>query len=259
MIISWWSAGVTSAVATKLAIQEFGDEVKPIYFAIDSAHEDNARFKSECEDWYGMEIEVWRSEKYKDQFDVIKKTRYVNGPSGARCTSELKKKVRQRVEKELDFEGQVFGFEFSKKEINRAIRFKEQYPVAKPFFPLIEKKMTKPECLHFLSKSGISSPKMYDLGYKNNNCIGCVKGGAGYWNKIRVDFPDQFNRMAKLEREIGRSCLRHDFLDELDPSKGHKQEVIMPDCGNFCDIEFEELTHPQLELIFETPELMRGI
>ena len=259
MIISWWSAGVTSAVATKIAIEEFGSSVKPIYFAIDSAHDDNARFKKECEDWYGCEIEVWRSEKYKDQFDVIKKTRYVNGPAGARCTSELKKSVRQRVEKELTYDGQVFGFEFSKKEINRAIRFKEQYPVSKPIFPLIEKRMTKPECLHFLEKANIGSPAMYGLGYKNNNCIGCVKGGAGYWNKIRIDFPDHFKQMAELEREVGNSCIRGDFLDELDAKKGHKQKIIMPDCGNFCDIEFEELNHPQLEMIFDAPKLIRGL
>ena len=102
MIISWWSAGVTSAVATKLAIQEFGkSEVKPIYFQIDSAHTDNKRFIEQCQDWYDCEIEIWRSEKYLDQFDVIKKTKYVNGPAGARCTLELKKKVRQKVEKEL--------------------------------------------------------------------------------------------------------------------------------------------------------------
>ena len=259
MIISWWSAGVTSAVATKMAIDEFGTEVKPIYFAIDSAHEDNARFKDQCEEWYGCEIEIWRSDKYKDQFDVVSKTRYVNGPSGARCTLELKKKVRQKVEKSLKFDGQVFGFEYSKGEINRAIRFKEQYPNSKPIFPLIEKRMTKPECLHFLQKSGISKPVMYELGYKNNNCIGCVKGGAGYWNKIRVDFPDHFNMMAKVEREVGNSCIRGQFLDELDPNKGHKQKVVMPDCGNFCDIEFEELSHPQLDLIFDAPELMRNL
>jgi hypothetical protein len=49
MIIAWWSAGVTSAVATKLAIDEYGAEnVVPIYFAIASAHTDNARFKAEC-------------------------------------------------------------------------------------------------------------------------------------------------------------------------------------------------------------------
>lgn len=35
---------------------------------------------------------------------------------------------------------------------------------------------------------------MYDLGYANNNCIGCVKGGIGYWNKIRIDFPEESDR-----------------------------------------------------------------
>ena len=55
----------------------------------------------------------------------------------------MKKRVRQRLEKEMDYDAQVFGFEYSKKEVNRAIRFKEQYPDAKPIFPLIEKKLTK--------------------------------------------------------------------------------------------------------------------
>ena len=54
------------------------------------------------------------------------------------------------LEKRLNYSGQVFGFEFSKKEINRAILFREQYPTAKPLFPLIESKMTKPECLYYL-------------------------------------------------------------------------------------------------------------
>ena len=65
--------------------------------------------------------------------------------------------------------------------------------------------------------------------------------------------------MAELEREVGNSCIRGDFLDELDPKKGHKQKIIMPDCGNFCDIEFEELNHPQLEMIFDAPKLIRGL
>ena len=123
MIIAWWSAGVTSAVATKLAIDEYGvDNVIPIYFHIGSAHEDNARFKAECEEWYGREIITESAAKYDDQFDVIRKDKYVNGPGGARCTLVLKKRVRQRIEKERQYDGQVFGFEYSKKEINRAIR-----------------------------------------------------------------------------------------------------------------------------------------
>jgi len=257
MIISWWSAGVTSAVATKLAMEKYGkDNVVPIYFAIDSAHDDNARFKAECEEWYGKEIITERSpEKYKDQFDVIIKDKYVNGPSGARCTLILKKRVRQRLEKELQYEGQVFGFEYSKKEINRAIRFKEQYPSAKPLFPLIDNKMNKPESLHYLENHAkIKRPVMYELGYGNNNCIGCVKGGKGYWNKIREDFPATFDKMAKAERLVGNSCIRNTFLDELDPDAGRKQKIIMPDCGNFCDIEFTEILHPRLEDVYSNPE-----
>ena len=47
----------------------------------------------------GKEIRVARSpERYRDQFDVILKDRYVNGPGGARCTTILKKRVRQKIE-----------------------------------------------------------------------------------------------------------------------------------------------------------------
>lgn len=74
------------------------------------------------------------------------------------------------------------------------------------------------------------------MGYSNNNCIGCVKGGKGYWNKIRVDFPEVFASRAKLERDIGHSCIKGTFLDELDPNAGKMSEEIMDDCGIFCEL-----------------------
>lgn len=254
-IICWWSAGVTSAVATKLALDKYGPEnVTIYYFKIDSAHTDNERFMRECEAWYGAKIHTVQSERYRDQFDVIEKRRYVNGPSGALCTFELKKKLRQDIESAHDYDGQVFGFEYTRKEINRAIRFKEQYPDARPLFPLIEHKITKPEALYMLEDAGISRPVMYTLGYSNNNCIGCVKGGKGYWNKIRVDFPATFDRMSKAERDVGRSCIRDVFLDELMSSAGREAKPIMPDCGNFCDLEFADQEHPDLDVVYNDPQ-----
>lgn len=251
MIIGWWSAGITSAVACKLAIESYGKgNIKLFYFDTGAAHDDNIRFKQDCEKWYGLHIETRKSSIYESPADVIEKTKYVNGPSGARCTLELKKKVRYAIEKELAFKGQVFGFEFSPKEINRAIRFKEQYPEALPLFPLIDKKMTKDNCAYFLQEAGIDLPRMYKLGYPNNNCIGCVKGGQGYWNKIRVDFPEVFNKFADLEHQVGRSCLKKDgeplFLSELNPNSGNKTKIVMPDCGSFCDIEFTEILDPRV-------------
>ncbi len=78
IVIGWWSAGITSAVACKIALEVF-DNVRLVYADTGSAHADNIRFKSECEQWYGQKIETHKNPKYKDHFDVIYKERYING------------------------------------------------------------------------------------------------------------------------------------------------------------------------------------
>lgn len=40
-ILAWFSCSITSAVACKIAVEEYGDLVQPWYFEIDSAHPDN--------------------------------------------------------------------------------------------------------------------------------------------------------------------------------------------------------------------------
>jgi len=251
MIIGWFSCGVTSAVACKLAIEEYGKEnVRLFYIEIDSAHEDNERFILDCEKWLGVKVERRRSNKYKDQFDVIEKVGYVNGVNGAPCTMHLKKNVRKAIEKEFEYEGQIFGFEHDKKEINRAIRFAQQYPQAKPLTPLIDRKMTKQQCAELLLFNGIKLPKMYELGFHNNNCIGCVKGGKGYWNHIRKHFPEHFEIMSKAERKAGHSCIKEKFLDELKPNEGKHEPPIVPDCGTFCEIEFADIIDANTEKVF---------
>jgi hypothetical protein len=250
MKIGWFSCGVTSAVACKLALEIYGkDEVELYYMVIDSAHKDNERFIQDCEKWYGKKINRVRSEKYTDQFDVIEKIRYINGPTGAPCTLHLKKNVRYKIEKEIEFDGQIFGFEFEKKEINRAIRFSQQYPQAKPLYPLIDRQMSKSQCAELLLKNGIKLPKMYELGFHNNNCIGCVKGGKGYWNHVRKHFPNEFKRMADLEVKTGASCIKGKFLTDLKPNEGKHEPPIVPDCGTFCEIEFSDVIDPNTEQI----------
>jgi len=105
-------------------------------------------------------------------------------------------------------------------------------------FPLIDFKITKAEAHQMLKANGIKRPAMYDLGYPNNNCVGCVKGGKGYWNKIRVDFPEVFAARAKMERAIGGSCINGIYLDELPPNAGSKV-VEVPECGAACELNAE--------------------
>lgn len=242
MIIGWFSCGITSAVACKLAVQEYGKEnVSLYYIEIGSAHDDNDRFIKDCEKWIGVKIKRRKSTEFNDQFEVIKKHRYVNGAKGARCTLELKKKVRFAIEKEIEWDNQLFGFEFKKSEINRAIRFTQQNPHTKPIFPLIDKKLTKEMCADILLKNGIRLPTMYELGFHNNNCIGCVKGGMGYWNLVRREFPVYFDKMIEAERDVGKSCIKNKFLDELSEDEGRHDPPILPDCGTFCEIEFADI------------------
>jgi 3'-phosphoadenosine 5'-phosphosulfate sulfotransferase (PAPS reductase)/FAD synthetase len=258
--IGWFSCGVTSAVACKLAVDKYGkDNVELYYMVIDSAHKDNERFIAECEKWIGVEVKRVRSHRFKDQFEAIEKIKYINGPTGARCTLELKKNVRREVEKTVDFDGQIFGFEFSKKEVNRAIRFAQQYPQAKPIYPLIDRKMTKQQCAELLLMNGIELPEMYKLGFHNNNCIGCVKGGKGYWNHIRKHFPETFEKMSDLEQKIGNSCIKGKFLKDLGPNEGRHDPPIVPDCGTFCEIEFADIIDSNTDRIMNGSATMKQL
>ena len=242
-IIAWFSCGITSAVACKIALKMY-DNVELYYTDTGSQEEDSMRFLHDCEKWYGKKINIIKSEKYTDHFDVIEKENMISVRNYYPCTNHLKIQLRYALEDELKaWDGQVWGFDLG--EQNRASRMIEQYPNMKPLFPLINKGLTKDNCAYMLKRVGIELPLMYRLGYQNNNCIGCVRGGMGYWNKIRQNFPETFNRMAELEQRVGHSCLKDDngalFLKDLDPNRGDFPTEIMPECGLFCELEFMDL------------------
>jgi hypothetical protein len=241
-IIAWWSAGITSTVAVWLAIKKYGNthNIRIIYIETGSANADNHRFKAECEKWYGREIETVKTEKYEDVSDVIRSTGFINSPYGAACTSKLKKDVRIKIERSTEYVGQIFGFEYNKKQINRAVRFIDKYPTSLPLFPLIDERLDKNNCAGIILNAGIELPIMYQW-FNNNNCEGCVKGGKGYWNKVREVLPHIFEQRAADERFVGRSCIKGVFLDELDPNEGRDTEIVMPECGSFCQSEFADV------------------
>lgn len=230
-VVSWFSCGANSAIATKLAIKKYGIErVEIVYCDTGGEHPDNIRFLTECEEWFGKKITILKNEKYKDHFDVWEKTGWINGIAGARCTVELKKVLRFQYQRPDDIH--VFGY--SAEESGRAERFNEHFPECTTDFTLIDEKLQKSDCVGLLMREGIDIPVMYRLGFNNNNCIGCCKGGAGYWNHIRKHFPDHFNRATELERQTGHAMVKENgmptFLDELNPKTGnHKQENISCD------------------------------
>jgi hypothetical protein len=243
MIVAWWSGGITSAVACKKALENYSGQIAIVYIETGSHHDDTLRFKDDCEKWYQRSIETIQTKKYSDHFDVLGKDRFINSPGGARCTKVLKRDVREKWEKTQYIKGYVWGFDFNKKEQGRADRIKIAIPKYDHYFPLLDDKITKQDCFEIIKKQNIEIPTMYKLGFHNNNCIGCVKGGMGYWNLIRKHFPDVFLKMSQTEREVGRSCLRSHFLDELPEDAGRNQPPLVQDCGSTGEGCLTQLSH----------------
>lgn len=245
-VIAWFSCGASSAVAAKLAIQEHGD-VEVIYQETNAEHPDNERFLSDCEEWFGQKVIRISSDKYHDTWDVWEKRRYIAGVHGAPCTSELKRIV---AEKYLNhgYDLEILGY--TVEEQRRVDLFRENNPERNIQAILVERGLTKDDCLGMIYRAGIEIPEMYKLGYNHNNCIACPKGGMGHWNLVRKTHPEQFERMAKLERKLNAAILKKEgpdgerirvFLDELDPDAGNLLTEPSISCGIMCEIEYTGL------------------
>lgn len=235
-VLIWFSCGDASAVACKLALDQYRSdhEIVVARILLDSEHPDNDRFAADWSKWTGFPITDLRSDKYLDSWSVWEDRRYIAGIAGAPCTTELKKKVRFAYQFADDI--QIFGY--TVEEVKRAERLRESNPEVTLRYPLIEAGLTKSDCHALVRAAGIDLPAMYKLGFDNNNCIGCPKGGAGYWNMIRRHFPEQFDRMARLSRKLGCRMIRQDgariFLDELRPETGRQKDEVEIDCSPMC-------------------------
>lgn len=236
--IAWFSSGAASAVAAKLS--------KPDVIAYcDTGAEDadNMRFLKECEEWFGQEITVLKSEKYSDTWDVWEKRRYISGIAGAPCTGELKVEPRLAFQRPGDVH--IFGYTADGPDVARAEGLAEAWPDLKIETPLIERGLTKAGCLDLIMRAGIKPPRVYALGFPNANCIPCCKATSpAYWALIRQEFPEQFERFAKLSRELGVRAARVNgervFVDEI-PEDQETTKPIAPECDFLCAIADKDM------------------
>jgi len=232
----WFSCGAASAVAAKIAVDEYGAGCEVIYCdTMATEHPDNARFFADVERWIGRSITVIRSDKYPSVDAVFERTRYMSGVKGARCTVEMKKLPREAFQRTDDIH--VFGY--TSDEQKRADSFENQNPALFVEWLLIDRGVSKGDCLIALQEAGIALPAMYALGFDHNNCIGCVKATSpGYWNRIRRLFPEDFERRAKQSRLLGVRLARVNnvriFLDMLPPEADAPDDAI--DCGPVCQV-----------------------
>lgn len=244
MLVSF-SCGVASAVAAKIAVDQYADCFRVEVCYCDTSkdeHEDNQRFLCDVERWIGQRVTILRSEKYQTVSEVQRGQRFIVSPNGAPCTKILKRKVFDDYATPND----TYVLGFTVEEHERIAKFEKRHKGIDCEWVLRDRGLTKADCITAIKGAGIELPAMYRLGYHNNNCIGCVKGGMGYWNKIRRDFPERFNAQAGIEREIGATILRRNgqplYLDELEPDAGRHEDIDTGDCGVFCEMNTARVT-----------------
>ena len=250
-IVCQFSCGAASAVATKLALAQYGatHDVQIVNAFLMEEHEDNRRFAADCQGWFGREITMLRDEKYgASTIQVFKRRQYMKGPSGAPCSRALKRDILDAWR----MPGDVMVFGYTIEEQDRLDDFRERYPDRPVIAPLIDAGLGKEDCKSMVQRAGFELPLMYRLGYDNANCIGCVKGGEGYWRAIREDFPEQFEANCLVQDEIGEGSWFLRFrsgprknerfpLRELPQGPAMRNEKL-PACSFFCEMAEQEYT-----------------
>jgi hypothetical protein len=241
-VVSWFSCGAASAVATKLSRPDV-----IAYCETGSEDYDNARFMGDCERWFGRSVKRLGNGKFKDTWELWEKRKWLSGPDGAPCTSELK--VQPRLEFQYPDDVHVFGYTADASDVRRAEAMRENWPHLNISTPLIDRGITKASCLAMILSAGIQPPRVYAMGFPNANCIPCVKATSpDYWSLIRKEFPLQFIRMSELSRRLGARLTRisgeRAFIDEI-PSDHPTTEAIAPECDFLCQLADQDMTAQQ--------------
>jgi len=242
-IAVWFSCGAASAVAAFKTLEKYSatHTVRVINNPVIEEDEDNLRFKFDVEKWLGVKIETAINPRYPNcsAVEVWERKRFMSGTKGAPCTNELKKEARRKYQQKINPMHHVLGF--TADEESRHYDYVER---ELPLLPvLIEDGITKKDCFEIIAREGIVKPRIYDQGYPNANCIGCVKASSPtYWNHVRRKHPAIFSERAELSRDLGAKLVRVNderiFLDELNPdAKGRPMNSMNFECGVFCDTE----------------------
>lgn len=261
-VIAWWSGGIASALACLWAIQTY-KYVSVVFIDTGNEDDDTYRFLTDCEKLYGQKIEVIRNEKYKSIQEVWYKYKSLNTAHGAICSTELKRVVREKYQNLKTDYAQVFGFDVN--ERNRHLAMRRNNPELNVISPLVDLGITKAGCVRHWMKLGVDIPRVYKLGYRNNNCFKtlCTQGGIGYWQKADRETPEKVDAMAKIEHDLtdlkgepvtilkdqskggGLVFLRphpkYPHMKDLSMMKGREPEPLV-ECNGFCST-IEDKSH----------------
>lgn len=219
----------------------------------ESEDEDNERFLNDCVRWFNAPVRRISSSDYLSIDEVFEHKKFLSGFRGAPCTSAMKRVPRLEFQRPDDVH--LFGYTADAGDVKRAAQFLANSPGLTIRFPLIERGLTKTACFALIEQAGIKRPRVYDMGYPNGNCPGCVKATSpDYWALVRLRHPEVFARRAEQSRRFGAKLAiigqekdadgkRHNiraFIDEI-PADQPILNPIVASCDFLCHLSGQDL------------------
>lgn len=91
-------------------------------------------------------------------------------------------------------------------ELRRAKSSRDAW--SKNVYPLIERRMTRQACLHWIETNGYPTPP-------RSACVFCPFHSDAEWRRLKLYEPDEFSKAVQFERDIQSAKKRSDNFDSI--------------------------------------------
>ena len=213
-----FSGGIGSWATAKLVAEKYGTDDLYLLFtdvkgSAESPHigedEDTYRFINEAVVNVGGTY-IYLNEG-RDIWQVFKDKRFLGNSRQANCSHLLKQKpARAWINENCDPADTVIYVGIDWTETHRLPAIVRNYLPFKAEAPLTEPPyLDKPQLIEWAHREGLTTLRLYDLGFSHNNCGGgCLRAGQGQFKKLLETMPDRFAVWESKEQEM------REFLDK---------------------------------------------
>jgi len=207
-----FSGGIGSWACAKRVAEKHGTDNLYLVFSdvkgfTDDPHigedEDTYRFIEEAAQNVGGTLVMLRDGR--DIWQVFKDKRFLGNSRLASCSHELKQKpARKWLVDNCDPEETIVYVGIDWMETHRLPAIVRNYLPYKAEAPLTEEPyIDKKQMIEWAQSEGITTPRLYDLGFSHNNCGGgCVRAGQGQFKQLLKIMPDRYAVWEAKEKEI---------------------------------------------------------
>lgn len=223
-----FSGGDSSWLAARRHLDTHGPDGVTLLFA-DTRAEDDDLYRFLDDAAANLGLPVTRVADGRDPWQVFHDDRFLGNTRVAPCSKHLKQiPGRAWVEEHTDPRDTVVVVGIGAWERHRLKDIEAGYYPWPVTAPLLDKPAPTQRQVHAEARSaGLTLPRLYELGFKHNNCGGaCVRGGRAQWANLLRTFPERYAAAEAKEEEL-RGYLGADVAILRDRANGPTRPLTL--------------------------------